>query len=292
MHPIIAKLWIWITILVIIIPVGILIFHASKMIKNLLNKRASQLQTQKEIAEVKETLEEKQSEFITSNEYGSFSSPETQEIEKEEKSEAPLDLPQNEEEAPLSDQDKKKLETLLLEALHLKRNGKIEEYEQKLIEGLSIDSEALEVLKPLSELYFTLGNYKKAISLLKKVTEKDPWDHKAFWQIWEIYFITGFHQTAEQLIEKAINLKNDNPKYYLTMVEIFYNTQRYPEALAYMEKIIKLRPTNPKYLLATAELYEEFDDIANARKYYFNVLEYEPSNEKAKAKIKEFSKGI
>ena len=151
-----------------------MIFHASKMIKNLLNKRASQLQTQKEIAEVKETLEEKQSEFITSNEYGSFSSPEIQEIEKEEKSETPLDLPQNEEEAPLSDQDKKKLETLLLEAQHLKRNGKIEEYEQKLIEGLSIDSEALEVLKPLSELYFTLGNYKKAISLLKKVTEKDP----------------------------------------------------------------------------------------------------------------------
>ena len=151
-----------------------MIFHASKMIKNLLNKRASQLQTQKEIAEVKETLEEKQSEFITSNEYGSFSSPETQEIEKEEKSEAPVALPQNEEEAPLSDQDKKKLETLLLEAQHLKRNGKIEEYEQKLIEGLSIDSEALEVLKPLSELYFTLGNYKKAISLLKKVTEKDP----------------------------------------------------------------------------------------------------------------------
>ena len=151
-----------------------MIFHASKIIKNLLNKRASQLQTQKEIAEVKETLEEKQSEFITSNEYGSFSSPETQEIEKEEKSEAPVALPQNKEEAPLSDQDKKKLETLLLEAQHLKRNGKIEEYEQKLIEGLSIDSEALEVLKPLSELYFTLGNYKKAISLLKKVTEKDP----------------------------------------------------------------------------------------------------------------------
>ena len=148
-----------------------MIFHASKIIKNLLNKRASKLQTQKEIAEVKETLEEKQSEFITSNEYGSFSSPETQEIEK---SEALLDLPQNEEEAPLSDQDKKKLETLLLEALHLKRNGKIEEYEQKLIEGLSIDSESLEVLKPLSELYFTLGNYKKAISLLKKITEKDP----------------------------------------------------------------------------------------------------------------------
>ncbi|MBQ9554566.1 tetratricopeptide repeat protein [bacterium] len=85
-------------------------------------------------------------------------------------------------------------------------------------------------------------------------------------------------------------MKNDNPKYYLTMVEIYYNTERYDEALAYMEKIIKLRPTNPKYLLATAELYEQIGDIDNAKKYYFTVLEYEQNNEKAKAKIKEFTK--
>lgn len=292
MHPIIAKLWIGITILVIIIPVGIVIFQASKMIKKLWNKRANQLQAQKEIAEIKETLEEKQDQFVTSNEYWSFSSSELSDQNWEEKI-GKADLtdqePQDLDPKPISEKDQKKLETILLEAQLLKRNGKIEEYEQKLIEGLSIDAESLEVLKPLSELYFTLGNYKKAISLLKKVNEKDPTDHKAFWQIGEIYFITGFHQTAELLIEKAINLKNDNPKYYLTMVEIFYNTERYPEALAYMEKIIKLRPTNPKYLLATAELYEEFNDLDNARKYYFNVLEYEPSNEKAKVKIKELT---
>lgn len=299
MHPIIAKLWIGITILIIIIPIGMVLFQLIQKIQIFLNKRANKLEQQKEIAEVKETLEENQDEFITSNEYWSFSSPETSneevqniEEEKEENSEALEEKSEDNSEVSIWEKERKRLETILLEAEHLKRNGKIEEYEQKLIEGLSIDPESLEVLKPLSELYFTLGNYKKAISLLKKVTDKDPSDHKAFWQIWEIYFITGFHQPAELLIEKAINLKNDNPKYYLTMVEIFYNTQRYPEALAYMEKIIKLRPTNPKYLLATAELYEEFSDFENARKYYFNVLEYEPSNEKAKAKIKEFSKGI
>ena len=299
MHPIIAKLWIGITILIIIIPIGMVLFQLIQKIQIFLNKRANKLEQQKEIAEVKETLEENQDEFITSNEYWSFSSPETSneevqniEEEKEENSEALEEKSEDNSEVSIWEKERKRLETILLEAEHLKRNGKIEEYEQKLIEGLSIDPESLEVLKPLSELYFTLGNYKKAISLLKKVTDKDPSDHKAFWQIWEIYFITGFHQPAELLIEKAINLKNDNPKYYLTMVEIFYNTQRYPEALAYMEKIIKLRPTNPKYLLATAELYEEFSDLENARKYYFNVLEYEPSNEKAKAKIKELSKGI
>jgi len=59
-----------------------------------------------------------------------------------------------------------------------------------------------------------------------------------------------------------------------------------------MEKIVKLRPTNPKYLLATAELYEQIGDLDNAKKYYFNVLEYEQSNEKAKAKIREFTREI
>lgn len=104
--------------------------------------------------------------------------------------------------------------------------------------------------------------------------------------------MAGYNQTAELLVEKAINLKNDNPKYYLTMVEIFYNTNRSSEALAYMEKIVKLRPTNPKYLLATAELYEQVGDLDNAKKYYFNVLEYEQNNEKAKAKIRDFTREI
>jgi len=39
----------------------------------------------------------------------------------------------------------------------------------------------------LADLYFTLGNYKKALTLLKKVIEIEPQDHKAIWQIGEIY---------------------------------------------------------------------------------------------------------
>ncbi|MBB1543858.1 MAG: hypothetical protein HG456_003785 [candidate division SR1 bacterium] len=94
MHPIIAKLWIGITILIIIIPIGMVLFQLIQKIQIFLNKRANKLEQQKEIAEVKETLEENQDEFITSNEYGSFSSPETSneevqniEEEKEENSE-------------------------------------------------------------------------------------------------------------------------------------------------------------------------------------------------------------
>ena len=289
MSKLLAYAWIALTVAMIVIPLGLLLWRASRRFLWFIKTKAQVAKENKEMQEIKEELQEQENDFISNN----YST------EVEETKENPELDPETEEENLESksstedkEKNKKKLETILIEANILKNSGKFEQYEKKLIEGLAIDDESLEILKPLSELYFTLGNYKKALSLLKKVSEKDPNDHKAIWQIWEIYFMAGYNQTAELLVEKAINLKNDNPKYYLTMVEIFYNSNRSWEALAYMEKIVKLRPTNPKYLLATAELYEQVGDLDNAKKYYFNVLEYEQNNEKAKAKIREFTREI
>ena len=289
MSKLLAYAWIALTVAMIVIPLGLLLWRASRRFLWFIKTKAQVAKENKEMQEIKEELQEQENDFISNN-YSTEveetkDAPELDSETKEENTE-----PKNS--AEDKEKNKKKLETILIEANILKNSGKFEQYEKKLIEGLAIDDESLEILKPLSELYFTLGNYKKALSLLKKVSEKDPNDHKAIWQIWEIYFMAGYNQTAELLVEKAINLKNDNPKYYLTMVEIFYNTNRSWEALAYMEKIVKLRPTNPKYLLATAELYEQVGDLDNAKKYYFNVLEYEQNNEKAKEKIREFTREI
>ncbi|MBB1557150.1 MAG: tetratricopeptide repeat protein [candidate division SR1 bacterium] len=289
MSKLLAYAWIALTVAMIVIPLGLLLWRASRRFLGFIKTKAQVAKENKEMQEIKEELQEQENDFISNN----YS---TEVEETKENPELDLETKEENTESKSSTEDKeknkKKLETILIEANILKNSGKFEQYEKKLIEGLAIDDESLEILKPLSELYFTLGNYKKALSLLKKVSEKDPNDHKAIWQIGEIYFMAGYNQTAELLVEKAINLKNDNPKYYLTMVEIFYNTNRSSEALAYMEKIVKLRPTNPKYLLATAELYEQVGDLDNAKKYYFNVLEYEQNNEKAKAKIREFTREI
>ena len=289
MSKLLAYAWIALTVAMIVIPLGLLLWRASRRFLWFIKTKAQVVKENKEMQEIKEELQEQENDFISNN-YSTEveETKDTPELDSETKEEN-LE-PKNS--AEDKEKNKKKLETILIEANILKNSGKFEQYEKKLIEGLAIDDESLEILKPLSELYFTLGNYKKALSLLKKVSEKDPNDHKAIWQIWEIYFMAGYNQTAELLVEKAINLKNDNPKYYLTMVDIFYNTDRSWEALAYMEKIVKLRPTNPKYLLATAELYEQVGDLDNAKKYYFNVLEYEQNNEKAKAKIREFTREI
>lgn len=307
--------WVLLTALIIIIPCAYLIYLAWNKSSDFIERKAQVIKENKELKTIKNDLEEQKDEFIATNEYWTFIPPEEEKIEEKWEREEEIIIEENadtqdsilkvqentdeklaeliedaEKREQAQEKERKKFDALLLEAELLKNDGKFEQYEKKLIEAMAIDDESLKVLRPLSDLYFTLGNYKKALSLLKKVSEKDPTDHKAIWQIAEIYFVAWDTQTAELLIEKAINLKNDNPKYYLTMVEIYYNTERYDEALAYMEKIIKLRPTNPKYLLATAELYEQIWDIDNAKKYYFTVLEYEQNNEKAKSKIREFTR--
>ncbi len=304
--------WLFLTAAIVIIPCGYLLYVLWNKSSDFIERKAQVFKENKELKTIKNDLEEQKEEFIATNEYWTFIAPDDSEKKWEEEAEVKeenvdtessiLSVKENTDEKlaeliedaekreQAQEREKKKFDSLLLEAELFKNEWKFEAYEKKLIEAMAIDDESLKVLKPLSDLYFTLGNYKKALSLLKKVTEKDPTDHKAIWQIAEIYFVAWDTQTAELLIEKAINLKNDNPKYYLTMVEIYYNTERYDEALAFMEKIIKLRPTNPKYLLATAELYEQIWDIDNAKKYYFTVLEYEQNNEKAKAKLREFTR--
>jgi len=184
---------------------------------------------------------------------------------------------------------KKLLEKIIYDALGLRKDGKFDEYEKKIIEWLAIDPEDKDLNKLLADLYFTMENYKKALPILKKIVDMDSNDHKAIWQIGEIYLTSSDFAVAEMLIQKAIGINPTNPKYYISMVELLYNTDRKQDTIPEMEKVIKLRPTNSVYMLTLADLYEELNDFDNAKKYYFRVLECEPSNEKAKKKLKELT---
>jgi tetratricopeptide (TPR) repeat protein len=181
---------------------------------------------------------------------------------------------------------KKEMEKIVYQALVLRKEWKFDDYEKKIIEWLAIEPDDRDLNKLLADYYFNLWNHKKALSLLKKIVEFDPTDHKAIWQIGEMYLISGDFETAELLVEKAISLNQSNPKYYISMVEILYNTDRKKYAVDVMEKVVKLRPTNTVYLLTLADLCLEIQNFDLAKKNYFRVLEYEPTNDKAKAKLK------
>lgn len=296
------KIWtilrIALTIIVVILPLWVLFFILTKRtlkIWDFLEQKFHDFKTLKKIK--KDILERNKEDKIETEIIKSNLEPidEIKELISKQKKEIPNET-QNAEEIE-SEQDKniilkqkKLLERIIYEGLMLKKEWKIDEYEKKLIEWLAIDPSNLEITKQLAELYFTIWDHKKALSLSKRIIEEDPEDHNAIRQIWEIYLLTWDLKTSEILVEKAINLKPTNPKYYISMVEILYNTERKKEAIDCMEKIVKLRPTNTNYMMTLADLYEEIDEMDNAKKFFFKILELEPSNEKAKRKIKNYAK--
>ncbi len=291
-----TTLWIVLTVILLIFPIRIVVIFLTKRWNKMITLIKQKIHNLKTLDKMKNELLQQRAketrEENNINDEGIISSifenknPETESKEKL------WTIKENSEENTnknILEKQKKILEKISYEANVYKKDGKLEEYEKKLIEGLAIEPDNLEFNKQLADLYFTIWNHKKALSLLKKIIEEDPDDHNAIRQIWEIYLISWDYETAELLIEKAINTKPSNPKYYISMVEILYNTERKKDAIAVMEKIVKLRPTNSNYALTLAELYEETQDNDNAKKYYFKVLEQEPNNEKAKRKIQELS---
>jgi len=281
--------WIVLSIILLSFPIGFLFYFLFKDVTKYFFIFWNKILSEKILNKIK-------NEIIQENLVNTYQSEELSEEDQdviwEDVSQEPQkDKPSLEElvDKEFSKKKKKMIEKIVYEALVFRKEWKLDEYEKKIIEWLAIELNDRDLNKLLADFYFNLGNYKKALSLLKKIIEIDPQDHKAIWQIWEMYLITGDFETAELLIDKAISINQSNPKYYISMVEVLYNTDRKKDAVEMMEKIVKLRPTNPSYLLTLADLYLEIQDYWSAKKYYFRVLEYEPSNEKAKQKLKELA---
>lgn len=294
----------FLTILLITLPVGLLSFFFSKKIFKKLSRLLGKIDTVESFTDFKRDIlylyrtkfsrlssrvKKEKIEYMKHDEQ-TFLNSLDEIIKPKTSSQKSLDvgsLMDDEEWRMTMLKKRKLLEKITYDALVFRKEGKLDEYEKKVIEWLAVDPHDKDLNKLLADLYFTMSNYKKALPILKKIVEIDPNDHKAIRQIGEVYLTSSDFDVAEMLIQKAISINPTNPKYYISMVELFYNTDRKHEAIVEMEKVIKLRPTNSAYMLTLAELYEEIQDFDNAKKYYFRVLEYEPSNDKAKKKLKE-----
>ncbi len=176
----------------------------------------------------------------------------------------------------------KKIHEVKMSALTHKERGRLDDFEKKLIEWLALDPDNIEFQTRLSDYYFDQGNYVKAQSILKKIVNSSPSNHKAIRQIGQIYVHQNDLDTAKILIEKAISVKQDNPKYWISLVDIQYSQWLIKDALQSMEKVLKLRPTKIDYLLWIASLHEENSEPNKARMYYSKIIELDPLQEDAK----------
>lgn len=120
----------------------------------------------------------------------------------------------------LQDKHEKNLQKVKYEALLCKQRNDMAGYEKKLIEGLILDPDDIDIFRQLADFYFSEGKYTKALSMFRKILTFDPNDHHALWQIGEIYIEQGQYEDAQVFIEKALAFSPDNPKYYISLIDI------------------------------------------------------------------------
>lgn len=178
------------------------------------------------------------------------------------------------------------VEDIKYAALTYKERGKKDEYEKKLIEGIALVGDHEEFLIMLADHYFEAEQYVRASTLLKKIIQLNPANHRAIRQLGQIYLHNNDKETAKLLLEKARDLKDDNPKYLISLVDMYYEEKNMKECISLVEKLSKLRPTNIDYLLTLWNLHEEINQPTKAHSFYMKVLEINPTNDEAKKAIK------
>ncbi len=188
----------------------------------------------------------------------------------------------------LQDKHEKNLQKVKYEALLFKQRNDMAGYEKKLIEGLILDPDDVDIFRQLADFYITEWKYTKALSMFRKILTFDPNDHHALWQIGEIYIEQWQYEDAQVFVEKALALSPDNPKYYISLIDICIAKSEFQTALVYLEKIVALRPRNISYLMALGEMYEKLGRVEEAKQTYFRVLEIDPLHTDVKHILKKF----
>ena len=166
---------------------------------------------------------------------------------------------------------------------------------EMLYKALEIESDNIEILFQLGELYFLLNNFQRSMQYLEKVLENNPNHVEALKLIQKIYKYTNEKENASKIAEKiyeiqknqdnlinlidalsascnltkiseleALNTDNDDVIYHIA--KAFYDNGKIQEAKEKLEKILEINSKNENALVLLGKIYfeeNEFDKSKN-----------------------------
>lgn len=141
----------------------------------------------------------------------------------------------------------------------------IEAYELVLAEPQLPEALVLSTLKTLSQLYFTIENYPRALTTVTRLMDlvKDP-SADIYMLLGQAYFQMGEYQKALAPINTAIDkyrVEGKKPKenWLLLLRAIYYEALDFERMLGVLKELISLYPRD-RYLLTLAGVYSELGD--------------------------------
>lgn len=159
--------------------------------------------------------------------------------------------------------------------------------------------EAIRLQPDLAEAHLRLGmangalekkteaeeSYKKAIELYKKVTQADPKDADAFFNLGEAHSLLHHDEDAARSYTQATRLRPDDEEAFYQLGKAESKLAHYPEASAAFQKALDLDPNDSRAVEALDNAREGTNRIKEGKKHAEDMLKRQQENANANANV-------
>jgi len=149
-------------------------------------------------------------------------------------------------------EEKKNIE----KAKALIEEGKENEAFDYLSELISVESENIEALLLIGQIYINKQDFENAISNYEKIIELDPKSFDAYNRLGRIFQLKEDYETAISYSLKALEIAPTRPGCLRQAGLLHYLAKKYDLAIEYIEKAIAIEPKHENNLL-NIEMYKD-----------------------------------
>jgi tetratricopeptide (TPR) repeat protein len=155
--------------------------------------------------------------------------------------------------------------------------GKSRQTKQALEKCLQIKPNDANAKMKLAELYIYVKEYKKALALLKEVTDADKLNAKAYFLKGISFKLAGDTASAITNYQRSVELDQEYYHAYMQL-GILFGAKHNPVALDYYNNALNLNPQSTEALYAKSLFYQDHGDIKSAVSGYNMLLQIDTAN--------------
>jgi len=138
------------------------------------------------------------------------------------------------------------------------------ESEKSYKRAMEINPNSEEALTGLAVVYSDIGDTKKAIEMLRVVTERDP-SPRTLEALAQAYDQVRDYKSAAEVLKKAIEISPDNARLKRELAQNLLLTEKFDEALQLYNQLAVEDPKDSQTQLRIAEIHRQKRDFSKAR---------------------------
>lgn len=170
---------------------------------------------------------------------------------------------------------------ILVKAIMLHMEGKIEEAIKELQRGVKAGEKSLDVFAGLGHLQFETGRFDAAADAYRQVLEREPLHKTCHYNLAVCLEKTGRHKDALASFEKAFEINSGRVEIGIGVGVSLLHLRRFAEAVTAFETCLKTHPADETGVFGKAFALQSQGRHAEAETAYAEVLKRNPAHEEA-----------